>query len=224
MSKLKIKVCGMRDRENIIHLAKLGPDLMGFVFYPSSLRFAGDIPANRMFDNFPSGISRTGVFVDADITFIKARIERFGLSVVQLHGFESPEICKQLIATGVKVIKAFSISREPDFSLMREYVSCTSWFLFDTSTKIPGGSGKQFEWKLLDRYELDHPFFLSGGIGPGDAERILSLRNPALSGVDINSKFEIEPGVKDIDKVRGFIQEIKGNVTKKELRTKINDL
>jgi phosphoribosylanthranilate isomerase len=209
MSSLKIKVCGMRDRGNVLQLAKLEPDLVGFIFYPSSPRFIGDVPAQGMFDLFPSGISRTGVFVDADINFIKARITSFGLQVVQLHGYESPEICKQLIVAGVKVIKTFRISEKPDFSKMMEYVSCTSWFLFDTATNIPGGSGKSFDWKLLDPYDLGHPFFLSGGIGPGDAERILSIRNPALFGVDINSKFEIEAGVKDVEKVRIFIQKIR---------------
>jgi phosphoribosylanthranilate isomerase len=209
MSRLKIKVCGMRNRENIRQLAELKPDLMGFVFYPASPRYAGEFPAEGMFTSFPAGITKTGIFVDADLYSIKAQVLRFGLQAVQLHGNESPGICKRLKATGIKVIKAFRIDEFADFSKMMAYVSCCDWFLFDTASKIPGGSGEHFDWKLLEKYDIGHPFFLSGGIGPGDADRILSIRHPALVGVDINSKFEIEPGVKDADKVKIFIQRIR---------------
>lgn len=215
MSNLKIKVCGMRDSENIREIAGLKPDLMGFVFYPASLRYVGEIPREGMFSSFPVGILRTGVFVDTDLYAIKAQVLRFGLKVVQLHGNESPEICRRLFDGGIKVIKAFRISENFDFAEMMPYITCCNWFMFDTATKIPGGSGQSFNWRLLEDYHLGHPFFLSGGIDLGDAERILSLKHPALIGVDINSKFETEPGVKDVEKVKKFIQKMRSNKLKK---------
>jgi phosphoribosylanthranilate isomerase len=209
MSNLKIKVCGMRDAENIRQLAALKPDLMGFVFYPASPRYAGEIPAEGLLKSIPAGIVKTGVFVNADLYSIKAQVLRFELSAVQLHGNESPEICKQLTDAGLKVIKAFRINENTDFSKLMTFVCCCKWFLFDTATGIPGGSGKSFNWKLLEKYELGHPFFLSGGIGPGDAEKILSLKHPALAGVDINSRFEAEAGIKNIAMVKRFIFSIR---------------
>jgi phosphoribosylanthranilate isomerase len=206
---LKIKVCGMRDHVNIRQVAELKPDLMGFVFYPASPRYAGEFLQEGMFTGFPAGIIKTGVFVDADLYSIKAQIMRFGLKAVQLHGHETPKMCEQLRSTGTKVIKAFRIGENFSFEGMMNYVAGSDWFLFDTATKVPGGSGKNFDWKLLEEYDLGHPFFLSGGIDLSDAERILSLNNPALIGVDINSKFEIEPGIKDVEKVRKFINRIR---------------
>jgi phosphoribosylanthranilate isomerase len=209
MSSLKIKVCGMRDSENIRMLAALKPDLVGFVFYPYSPRYAGEIPAEGLLDSIPPGIIKTGVFVDSDLYYIKAQVLRFGLRAVQLHGNESPEICKQVSSSGIKVIKAFRISENTDFSMMMPYVSCCKWFLFDTDAKIPGGSGRKFNWDILKNYKLGHPFFLSGGIDLGDAAKILEWHHPALTGVDINSKFETEPGMKDVGKVGEFIGKIR---------------
>jgi phosphoribosylanthranilate isomerase len=209
MNSLKIKVCGMCDGENIRRLARLNPDLMGFIFYPASPRYAGEIPAERLFESFPPGIIKTGVFVDSEPDTIKTQIINFGLQAVQLHGNESPEICRQLMSAGVQVIKAFSIDDSTDFSKMIDYVSYSKWFLFDTATNIPGGSGKSFNWKMLNKYHLGHPFFLSGGIGQEDAGHILSLKHEALAGVDINSKFETEPGVKDVEMVKRFIQKLR---------------
>jgi phosphoribosylanthranilate isomerase len=214
MSRLKIKVCGMRDALNIRQIADLKPDLMGFVFYPASPRSAGEFPAEGMFEAFPPGILKTGVFVDADLYEIKAKILRFGLQTVQLHGQESPEVCRQLMETGIKVIKAFNIAEDTDFSKMMPYLTSTTWFLFDTVSKVHGGSGERFNWKLLDKYQLGQPFFLSGGLDLSDAESILSLKHPALIGIDINSKFEFEPGVKDVSKVKKFCLKIKGEFEK----------
>jgi phosphoribosylanthranilate isomerase len=210
MSRIKIKVCGLRDPENIRQIAELKPDLTGLIFYPASPRYVGETPAKGLLESFPPGIVKTGVFVDSDLYNIKAYVMRFGLKAVQLHGNESPEICKQLMATGVKVIKAFKISENPDFSAMMRYVSHCNWFLFDTASKNHGGSGKSFDWNILDNYDIGHPFFLSGGIGPGDAAKILQLKHPALHGVDINSRFETEAGIKDVEKVKRFIRTIRG--------------
>ncbi len=211
MNQIKIKVCGMRDPGNIRRLAELKPDLLGLVFYPHSPRYAGASPADGMFDSFPHGILKTGVFVDEDLKNINEHVLNFGLQAVQLHGNESPEMCIQLKSTGVKVIKAFSIDDTIDFSKMTPYISGCDWFLFDTFSKIPGGSGKRFNWNVLEKYDLVQPFFLSGGIGPEDAERILKLNHTELAGVDINSRFETRPGLKDIEQVGQFILKIRSN-------------
>ena len=212
MNRLKIKVCGMKEPDNISRLARLKPDMMGFVFYPSSPRFAGSSPAPGMFEKFPAGIIKTGVFVDEDQYSINAQVLRFGLHAVQLHGDESPEICKQLQSSGIQVIKAFRINEETNFSKMMKYVSFCKWFLFDTASSLPGGSGERFNWNLLGNYKLGHPFFLSGGIGPSDAEQILLLNHVSLAGVDINSRFETEPGVKNLDSVERFITKIRNGI------------
>lgn len=210
MSRLKIKVCGMRDIENIRKISELKPDLIGFIFYPASDRYAGEVQAADIKGAVSHGITKTGVFVNADLYSIKATIMRFGLKAVQLHGNESPEMCMQLRATGVKVIKAFKMDAAVDYSKMMPYVEHCNWFLFDTKSPKHGGSGKRFDWKLLDSYDLGHPFFLSGGIGPSDADSILELNHPALYGVDVNSRFEIEPGVKDVERVARFINKLRG--------------
>jgi len=210
MSRLKIKVCGMRHIENIARISELKPDLMGFVFYPASDRYAGEVAAEELQKGIPHGIIKTGVFVDEDLYSVKAIVMRYGLKAVQLHGNESPEMCSQLMSIGIKVIKAFKINENVDFSRMMAYVNCCHWFLFDTDTKTHGGSGEHFNWNILDKYELGHPFFLSGGIGSADAERILELAHPALIGVDINSQFESMPGMKDVERVKRFINKIRG--------------
>jgi len=206
-----IKVCGMRDVENVQSLSALNPDLVGFIFYPASPRYMGESPPKGFFDAIPEKAIKTGVFVDAEMQTINDRVHRFGLQAVQLHGHESPELCKQVMKTGVKVIKAFRISESTVFEEMLPYIDSTNWFLFDTKTRIPGGSGEQFKWGLLEKYRSHHPFFLSGGIGQGDAGRILALDHPALIGVDINSRFETAPGVKDVEKVSSFFRKIRGS-------------
>lgn len=200
----------MRDTQNILQISELKPDLMGFIFYPASDRYAGEVQAAELTAPVPAGILKTGVFVNADLYAIKATILRYGLKAVQLHGSESPEICMQLKATGIKVIKAFKMDANIDFLKMMPYVEHCNWFLFDTKTPKHGGSGRHFDWKLLNSYELGHPFFLSGGIGPSDAERILGLNHPALYGVDVNSRFELEAGVKDVERVARFIIKLRG--------------
>ncbi len=209
MSQLKIKVCGMRDTENIRSVAELKPDFMGFVFHRPSPRYVGDLPGERMFVSFPEDCIKTGVFVDSDMDTILLRVKIFGLHAVQLHGNETPETCYRLKERGIRVIKAFRMDDNTDFTLMEDYLSCTDYYLFDTATSVSGGSGIRFNWELLDKYQLDHPFFLSGGLGVEDAERILTMKNKALAGVDVNSRFETSPGVKDTDKLRNFMEAIR---------------
>jgi phosphoribosylanthranilate isomerase len=149
-----------------------------------------------------------GVFVNNDFDEICDIIGKYSLDMVQLHGNESPEICCKLKDSGIKVIKAFNIGSTFEFKICSEY-TCTDYFLFDRFTSKYGGSGNKFDWNILVNYELDHPFFLSGGIGPDDVYKILEIAHPAFSGIDLNSKFEIMPGLKDVKILKKFINDIR---------------
>ena len=204
-----IKICGMRDTENILSAAGLKPDIMGFIFHPGSPRFAGKLLNPEIVANLPSGIRKAGVFVNVEYDEINETAGKFSLSMAQLHGNETPELCRRIKDSGIEVIKAFNIVENMSFSLCRDYIACTDYFLFDTMTINHGGSGQKFDWKLLNRYEAGHPFILSGGISPADTDNISVIANPAFYGLDLNSRFEIEPGLKDIDKLKEFINELR---------------
>ena len=207
---LKIKICGMREPENILEAAELKPDLMGFIFYNASPRYAaGMLP--DIFTRLPYEIRKAGVFVNADFAEISGIVNKFTLDTVQLHGNETPELCRQLKEKGISVIKSFSIKESIDFRTFAEYISCTDYFIFDNPTAGYGGSGNKFAWKLLDKYNLGHPFLLSGGISSNDVNNILEFNNPAFYGIDINSRFEIKPGLKDIPALKKFIDDIRLN-------------
>jgi phosphoribosylanthranilate isomerase len=204
-----IKICGMRDTENIRAAAELKPGIMGFIFYPESPRYAGELLDPEILSELSPGIRKAGVFVNASWSEIKATVEKYFLNIVQLHGDETPELCLQLKSEGLEVIKAFNISNSKAFSQCSAYVSFTDYFLFDTATVKHGGSGQKFDWKILDNYDLRHPFFLSGGISPADAESIAGITLSSFYGIDLNSRFEIKPGVKDIETLKKFINEIR---------------
>lgn len=234
--RLLIKVCGMRDADNIQQVAQLDIDLMGFVFYPQSPRFvkmissnAGLIPdyseerlrnanANQQAP-IPSAKEpqRVGVFVDEMPQTIVTRIYNHRLQYVQLHGEESPTMIDNLkrtlipdIAPNIKVIKALSVASKEDVARYKDYEGLVDLFLFDTRCPTMGGSGKQFDWDVLSAYNGHTPFLLSGGIGPDDAERVRQFDHPMLAGIDLNSRFETEPGRKDVDLLRTFIQQVRG--------------
>jgi len=209
--KLKIKICGMLEAENIAEVAALNPDLMGFIFYPSSPRFAGLILNAEALHNLSPSIIKTGVFVNEDFNPIIRSVEQFYLDYVQLHGNETPDLCFRLRETGIRVIKTFSISAKHNFKDCSDFIACTDYFLFDTSTSGFGGSGNKFNWEELKNYDLDHPFFLSGGISANDLSKIQEVGNPMFYGIDLNSRFEIKPGLKDIVILKKFISEIRQN-------------
>jgi phosphoribosylanthranilate isomerase len=217
LKSLKIKVCGMLHPGNIRDVAMLGPDMIGFIFYPGSSRFAGALDPGEM--NFPEGspVIKTGVFVDEELPLIMGHIARFRLDAVQLHGNESPEMCSRIRDSGIKVIKAFHIAEEKDLPGIETYREFTDWFLFDTKTSLKGGSGKKFNWSILDKYRFHHPFFLSGGIGPGDIKAIGEIEHPEFCGIDINSRFEIIPGFKDVELIGKFILEMQEMLKKQEI-------
>ena len=206
---IKAKVCGLTDSINVKELAMAGPDLMGFIFYQGSPRYTGEEPDRTLFRNVPSGISRVGVFVNEDRDKIIELAHVCGLGIIQLHGNESPEYCSQIRSSGLEVIKAFSISEGFYFEGIRPYLQSCDYFLFDTKTSKYGGSGKKFRWDCLTSYNLDKPFFLSGGIGPEDTEKIKVIKNKGFFAVDLNSRFETSPGRKDVALVKTFIDGIK---------------
>ena len=220
-----IKVCGMRDARNIREVSQLGVDMIGMIFYPKSPRYvemqsshAGIIPDYAKEDiNIKSSKTpaRVGVFVDDMVQNIVTRVVNYHLDYVQLHGNEPREMCENLRSTldpdirpGIKIIKAISVSDALDIQKYKEYVGAVDLFLFDTKCKTVGGSGRQFDWQVLEQYDGEVPFLLSGGIGPDDASRLHAFHHPKCIGIDLNSRFEIEPGVKDVEKLKGFLNEI----------------
>ena len=230
-----IKVCGMREPENIRAVSALGIDMIGFVFWPDSPRFvrmissqAGIIPDYSV-ERLNKGRGkveapadevvlpkRVGVFVDDMPQSIVTRVFNYDLDYVQLHGEESRVMIENLrrtlepdIKSGVKIIKALSIGSPEDVSRYKEYEGVVDLFIFDTKCKTVGGSGEQFDWDVLKLYDGKTPFLLSDGIGPDDVERVKSFSHPQFAGVDLNSRYEIEPGLKDVEALRQFIQAIR---------------
>ena len=207
----KIKVCGMRDRENIDAVAALHPDYMGFIFYPKSPRFIGTGYSAENIHHLSDSIKKTGVFVNASEQEIAKAVSRYELNAVQLHGSESVELCLMVKQMGVEVIKAFQVDEDFDFFDVKPYTEVCDFYLFDTKTKAYGGSGQKFDWAILEKYDNNKPVFLSGGITVDDVDGILKLKSLNIYAVDINSRFEIEPALKDIVLVENFFNKMRNN-------------
>ncbi len=205
---MKIKVCGMKDKNNIDQLVKLNPDFIGFIFHPHSERYVGKID-EELLAIIPGHIQKAGVFVDEPIESIIGKYHLNKLDFLQLHGNEFPDYCRQLKKMGIQIIKTFRINRDFDFQKTEDYELCCDYFLFDTAGVLAGGTGKKFDWSLLNQYKGNKPFFISGGIGPDDLPSLLQIPHPKLSGIDVNSGFETEPGKKDIPKLGTFITELR---------------
>ena len=212
---MKIKVCGLRQAENLMEVAALKPDYMGFIWYEKSPRYAYRLPATVL-QSLPAGVVKTAVFVNEEIKVIKALINQFGFDAVQLHGDESPDFCNEL-KNEVKVVKAFGVDESFDFNKLNSYSQKVDYFLFDTKTDKRGGSGKAFNWDILSNYKLEVPFFLSGGLSPDNLEAIKKIKHPAFYGVDLNSRFETAPGLKDIKKLKQAFEVL--NNTEDEIRS-----
>ena len=202
---MKTKVCGMKNSQNIKEIINCQPDFIGFIFYEKSPRYAGELD-KEVLKNIPGNIKKIGVFVDENVEKILNIAARYQLDGIQLHGDETPGICKQIKANKLLCIKAFSIEQTSDFGKTAEYETVADYFLFDTKTPVYGGSGKKFDWSLLNGYKGKTPFFLSGGISIDDCEWIGKLSHNQLFGIDINSRFEIEAGIKSVDLVGRFIR------------------
>lgn len=206
MNRLKLKVCGMKLAANIAAVTALRPDYLGFIFYEQSPRLISDV-SSELIKYIPSEIKTVGVFVDEELDIVKKKINLYQLKAVQLHGNEAPGYCADLKSTfgSVEVIKAFGVDEDFDFGILDVYNDVVDYFLFDTKTKVHGGSGKTFDWKILENYTLDKAYFLSGGIDLEHVAAIKHIEDSRLYALDINSRFEVEPGVKDVEKVKAFI-------------------
>ena len=209
---IKVKVCGLRDPGNTREVCDAEPDYCGFIFYRSSPRFIGESAA-ELFEKVPASILKVGVFVNEGKESVIGIARRWHLDLVQLHGSETPDYCSSIRSEGFKVIKSFGVDARFDFKNTLHFSEACDYFLFDTRSREHGGTGVKYNWKKLSEYSLEKPFFLSGGIGPGDVHLIRKIDNKNLYGVDINSRFETAPGIKNIETVRSFIKELKNNVT-----------
>ena len=211
----------MRDADNIRDISALGVDMIGLIFYPPSPRYVQQFSSGAgIIHDYAPDMGKTplrvGVFVDDMPQNIVTRVYNYKLDYIQLHGNEPRETLENLRATidpdinpNIKIIKAISVSSAEDIKKYKEYVGAADLFLFDTKCKTVGGSGEQFDWQVLQAYDGDVPFLLSGGIGPDDAERIKNFHHPKCIGIDLNSKFEIEPALKDVEKLKQFLVKVK---------------
>ena len=203
-----VKVCGLKDQENLNSIAEQNPDFIGMIFYyPSKRNVTSTLSYNGT-------IKKVGVFVNSSIQIIESKIQEFGLDYIQLHGNETPKFCEELYLKGYQIIKAFSVNADFNFEDLKPYIGFCKYFLFDTKAELPGGNGIKFNWEILNHYKEQVPFLLSGGIQNRDIENILNLNFPYLIGIDINSKYEIEPGIKNIELVNKTINKIKNAVIK----------
>lgn len=211
----------MRDADNIRDISALGVDMIGLIFYPPSPRYVQQFSSGAgIIPDYAPDMGKTplrvGVFVDDMPQNIVTRVYNYKLDYIQLHGNEPRETLENLRATidpdikpKVKIIKAISVSSAEDIKKYKEYVGVADLFLFDTKCKTVGGSGEQFDWQVLEQYDGETPFLLSGGIGPDDAERVKSFHHPQCIGIDLNSKFEIEPALKDVEKLKDFLEKLR---------------
>ncbi|SEA42763.1 phosphoribosylanthranilate isomerase [Flavobacterium gillisiae] len=203
------KICGMKYPDNILEVGSLLPDYMGFIFWEKSARyFDGIIP------DLPKSIKKVGVFVNETAAVIVEKVLKHDLQAVQLHGKESVDFCEALrnqLPKGIEIIKVFSIQDEFDFSVLEPFEAVCDYFLFDTKGKLPGGNGTTFDWKVLENYPSTKPFFLSGGIGIEELDAVKQIlkTNLPVYAIDVNSKFETAPGLKNIKLVRELQQYLK---------------
>ena len=221
-----IKVCGMREPQNIHAVEQLGVDMIGMIFWPQSKRYVSQVPTHagivpdkadeQLQQKVCTSAKRVGVFVDDMPQNVITRIYNFRLDYVQLHGQESATYIDNLkrtvipdIQPDLKIIKTLSIREADDLQRWHEYEGHADMLLFDTRCPSVGGSGKKFDWDILQQYDGNIPFVLSGGIGPDDAERILAFRHPQFAGIDLNSRFETAPAMKDFEVLRTFLSELR---------------
>ena len=218
-----IKVCGMRSADNIRAVEQLGVDWLGFIFWPRSSRYVAERPSY-----LPTKAKRVGVFVDATVDEVLSHISDYNLDAVQLHGHESPDYIRTLRSSlafqtdgtsqtnscfPVVIIKAISIATSEDTDNYRNFEGLVDYFLFDTKCQTVGGSGLHFDWSMLADYDGQTPFLLSGGIGPDDAQHISSFHHPRCIGIDLNSRFEIKPALKDVTALQGFLSLLSSHET-----------
>lgn len=203
MSKIRLKVCGLRD--NIEEVVSLVPDYAGFIFYKKSSRYVGE---DFEMPVLSKEIKRVGVFVNEVSDKVEQIVAKYKLDFVQLHGDESPDYCKKLNKEGIEIIKAFPMDEGFDFDQLKDYEAVTDFFLFDTKTEGYGGSGKSFNWNLLQKYSMGKRYFLSGGVSLENVDELKNLDLSKIESVDVNSKFEVEPGLKNIEKLENLKEKL----------------
>ncbi len=208
----KVKVCGMKYPENILEVAACGPDLMGFIFYEKSKRYIGEDFDPELLIKLNPSIIKTGVFVNHSVEYIEDKIKKYDLSLLQLHGDESVEQCQALKTKGYKISKVFQVDKNFDFVSTEPYKKHVDYFLFDTKSEGYGGTGKKFDWSILERYDNEVPVFLSGGLDLDSLEEIKNLGDLNIHALDINSKFEVEAGLKEVKKVKLFIDKVRNEL------------
>ena len=204
---LKWKVCGMKTPDNIAGVLQLRPDYMGFIFYKKSSRYVGvDWPGPG--SDFPETTAKVGVFVNEELEQLKLLADRYRLDYLQLHGDETPEYCRIVSKAGYQIIKAVGLRTDADHGRLAEYSQYVEYFLFDTPSQQYGGTGKTFDWSLLETYIGQRPFFLSGGLSTENVQAVSTLRHPDLWALDVNSRFETEPGIKNIVRLKEFKEQL----------------
>lgn len=202
---VKIKICGLREPDNILAVAACRPDFIGLIFYSKSPRFVG---YDFVLPQLPEGIRKVGVFVNEDPGLVSYEVRNYGLDLVQLSGTETPEDCRDVKKSGAGIIKVFHIGPDFKFNQTDAFADVCDYFLFDTRSEGWGGSGKSFDWSLLSRYAGRIPFFLAGGLTPENAAAARSLKHPMFCGLDFNSGVEVRPGFKDISLIKNVIQTV----------------
>ena len=208
MAGILLKVCGMKFKDNIEAVSTVEPTYMGFIFYQKSARYARQILDPQHLNNLSKAIVKVGVFVNSSTVEIDIICTEYGIKTIQLHGDELPEQCLELKQKGYKVIKAFSMVSGFDFLSLEPYIHACDFFLFDTKGENYGGTGRSFDWEILRDYNNALPFFISGGIDGNNLEKLKSLTGLNIHAVDINSKFEIEPGLKEVSKIKLFKEQL----------------
>ena len=199
----------MKYPDNIREVSSLHPDFMGFIFYPNSPRYVGQLDAVSL-TSLPTSIKKTGVFVNENLENILTAISKYNLDAVQLHGADNKKLCRKIRQEAkTMVIKVFPIMDASNFRVTGDYEAVADYFLFDTKTDLYGGSGQKFNWNILQEYTGNKSFLLSGGIGADDVKALRAIEHPLLAGVDLNSKFELKPGLKNVALLKQFIDELK---------------
>jgi phosphoribosylanthranilate isomerase len=208
---MQLKICGMKNPQNIANIAALNPDYLGFIFYEKSKRYVGDdftVGQAHALALQSKGIKKVGVFVNASLEYVLEKVEKYSLDLVQLHGEESVDFCMNIQKTNpnIQIIKVFSIGETFDFQQLEPYKPHCDYFLFDTKGKEKGGNGFAFNWDVLKGYDNEKPFFLSGGLSLENIKEVKKLGHLNILAIDVNSGFEIEAGLKDVDKVKRLIE------------------
>ncbi len=205
---MKVKVCGMKEPDNIKEILTISPDYIGFIFYEKSKRFVNEKTLSFI-KKTKIDCKKVGVFVNEKMDVLKSIVEKYSLDFVQLHGTESPQYVSEINQSDISVIKAFNIDELFQWDSLYAYANDTKYFLFDTASSTHGGSGKKFDWSLLKNYNYKKPYILSGGISIDDTEKLKAINSHYLHAVDINSRFEENPGLKNTELVSKFLKELR---------------